>query len=64
MEPPRYGRLNDGQAAATAKQQEGKRPAGRPPEKKGGTEGSFGRLVMLGCDVATYAPASYRRHRL
>ena len=35
-----------------------------PTEKKGGTEGSFGRLVMLGCDVATYAPASYRRHRL
>ena len=39
-----------------------KRTRGIPAGK--GTQGRFGRLVMLGCDVATYAPASYRRHRL
>ena len=40
----------------------GKRQRGVPTKK--GDQGRFGRLVMLGCDVATYAPASYRRHRL
>ena len=40
----------------------GKRQRGIPTKK--GNQGRFGRLVMLGCDVATYAPASYRRHRL
>ena len=25
---------------------------------------SYGQLVMLGCDVTVYTPASYQRHRL
>ena len=40
----------------------GKRQRGIPTKK--GNQGRFGRLVMLGCDVAIYTPASYLRHRL